>query len=583
MPQSFAVSYSNHGGATQIQVYQNNNGTLTALGNPYTPASLPSDATGIAQTNLAVQFGEYFYCSAGNEIRRYNPSTGNWDLEVAAYAFASLNSSSLLVGRGPTGTPRLAVVYRGGSVSVRTLDISGGAWAAAVATGLAVQASTWPVNPPITFNNEYLISMRGEVVSWSFDGSGSNKQTVGGAGYIAQPAPHSFTRVGTRLFALTANDSAAGTFMDIWERIGGTWALALSGITNQTMPRLGGTGTISPNGCMFYDDAADSLVVIVHLDSNTAGTPGTPGVGLTNTNPGGNGLHAVRIPISMIGKATIGPDGGTGFAFTGTTITRNDGGSWLTDGVEIGSVLRIATAEDAGNNEAWGPVTGATATLVTVATFFLREHNITGAIIIGGLQAPSGVDPLTDSRFAVEVDTDTDPLNPIQYIWACPNNTAQQRYQYNGVATPLTVLGTGGNRGIALSHNPNGGGGYFLDPSTTGTPTFHIEEVQARVPIVNGTRIFLRGYQIDQTGGIPTPTDEMVGLYWSKAGPTCNNLATISNAVKVSGPGSVPGVTANKITGFTFDETTIISVDWNAVGDGVLNQQQHMLMPLVEV
>ena len=139
MPQSFAVDYSNKGGNTQVQVYRNNNGTLIAFGNPYTPASLPVDAVGVAKHNMAAQFGEFFYCSAGNEIRRYNPSTQNWDLEVAAYSLASLNSSSLLVGTGPTGTPRLAVVYRGVTVSVRTLDIPGGTWAAAVGLGLTPQ------------------------------------------------------------------------------------------------------------------------------------------------------------------------------------------------------------------------------------------------------------------------------------------------------------------------------------------------------------------------------------------------------------------------------------------------------------
>jgi len=596
MPQSLAVEYSNKGGNTQVQVYRNNNGTLIAFGNPYTPASLPVDGVGVAKHNMAAQFGEFFYCSAGNEIRRYNPSTQNWDLEVAAYSLASLNSSSLLVGTGPTGTPRLAVVYRGVAVSVRTLDIPGGTWAAAVGLGLAVQSSTWPVNPPIAFNNEYILSMRGEVISWNFDGSGASKQTVGGAGYIAQAAPHQFTRVGTRLFALSANDGAAATYLDIWERIGGTWTLVLSGLTNQVMPRLGASALQSPNGCMFYDKAAASLIVISHLDDNTIASLGTPGVGLLNTNPGTDGLHAISIPVSMIGKGVIGPDAvGTGFAFTGTTITRNDGGSWITDGVEIGSLIRVATAEDGGNIETWGPVTGVSAGVVTIAsatfvanaddttvTFYLREHNLTGTIIPGGLQAPGGVDPLTDSRFSVEVDTETDPFNPITYFWGCPANTAQQRYLYNGVSTPVTVLGSGGDRGIALSHNPQGGGEMFYGGSTTIAPAYHVEEAAAPVALNNASRIFLRGKIIDETGGAPTPTDEEVGIYFTKEGPTADQLGTILNVAKLSGPGNAPTLNANKIT-MTFDNTSIYSVEWQAVTDGLVDQEQHLMMPRAEV
>lgn len=594
MPQMLSVEYSNKGGNTQIQVYRNNNGTLVAFGNPYTPGTaLPADATGTQKTNLAVQFGEYFYCSAGNEIRRYNPATQNWDAEVTAYATTSGNSSSLLVGIGPTGTPRLAIVYRSTQVAVRTLDVPGGAWSAEVLTGLAVSGSAWPFSPPITFNNEYLLTRDSLVVSWAFDGSGANIQTVGN---IIQ-APHHFTRVGTRLFALTGPNGAATAYYDVWERIGGTWALVLSGLVNQVMPRFGAATSSIPNGLMFYDAAADMLIVISHLDDNTAAALGTPGVGLAHTNPGGDGLHAVGIPISMIGKAAIGPDAvGTGFEFAATTITRNDGGSWITDGVEVGSFIRVESAEDGANVETWGPVTGVTAGIVTIATagftvnaddttavFYLREHNLTGAIITGGLQPPTGVDPLGDSRFSVERDTETDPTNPITYFWACSANTAQQRYQYNGIATPITVMGTGGDRGIALTHNPQGGGEAFYGGSTTAAPSYHVEEAAEPVPLNNASRIFLRGKIFDETGGAPTATDEEVGLYFSADdGPTADTLATITNAALVSGPGNAPSIAANKLT-MTFDNVSIYSVEWQAVADGLVDQQQHLMMPRAEV
>ena len=601
MPQQLNVEFSNKNGNTQIQVYRNNNGVLIAFGNPYTPGTaLPTNNIGEAKHNLAVQFGEFFYCSAGNEIRRYNPSTGDWDVEVLAYASSSIHSDSLLVGTGPTGTPRLAVVFRGVSnlVEVRTLDIPGGTWAATVITGLTTSSVIWPTQPPVVVNNQYLVSMRGEVAAWSFDGSGASKQLVGGAGAISVPVPHSITRVGSRLFALAFDNGAATTYFDIWERIGGTWALVLSGLTNEVMPRVGGA-LQTPNGFMLYDKAAASLVVLSHLDSNSTPTLGFPGgVGILDTNPGnaGNGLHAVQIPISMIGKGVIGPDAGTGFAITGTTITRNDGGSWLTDGVEIGSLLRLATALDAGNVATWGPVTGVTAGLVTIAsatftpnandttvTFFLRERNLTGTIIPGGLQAPGGVDPLGDSRFAGEVDAETDPFNPLFYIWACPNNTLQQRYQYNGVATPLSILGAGGDRGIALNHNPLGGGEGFYAGSTTLLPAFHVEEAGAPIALPNASRIFLRGKIIDESGGAPTPEDKAVGLFFSADdSPTPDVLGTILNVAKVSGPGNAPSLSANKIT-MTFDNVSIYSAEWQAVTDGLVDQDLHQMMPRAEV
>jgi len=209
---------------------------------------------------------------------------------------------------------------------------------------------------------------------------------------------------------------------------------------------------------------------------------------------------------------------------------------------------------------------------------------IQGAIVPGGVDYPNGpVLAINDNRYAIEVDQDTDPTAPVTYVWNLRDDGAWGRYQYNGVGSPMTPLGSGGDRGIALSHNSHGGGERFYDGSTTGSPAYHIEEVQARVSLVGGTRIFLRGYQIDETGGAPTPTDETVGLYWGTTQGQPDNLATISNAVKVSGPGTAPILAGNKFTNFTFDGTTIYSVEWAAISDGLSNQQAHTLMPHVEI
>jgi hypothetical protein len=54
----------------------------------------------------------------------------------------------------------------------------------------------------------------------------------------------------------------------------------------------------------------------------------------------------------------VGPDAvGTGFAFTATTVTRNDGGNWATDNYRIGDYVTITNAEDVPNRGSFGPIT----------------------------------------------------------------------------------------------------------------------------------------------------------------------------------------------------------------------------------
>lgn len=77
---------------------------------------------------------------------------------------------------------------------------------------------------------------------------------------------------------------------------------------------------------------------------------GAPTLSNTGQNTGAPAsAYAVAIALTPAG-ATIGPDAGTGFEFTATTVIRNDGGDWLTDGLKVGDFVDIALAEDAGNN-----------------------------------------------------------------------------------------------------------------------------------------------------------------------------------------------------------------------------------------
>lgn len=68
----------------------------------------------------------------------------------------------------------------------------------------------------------------------------------------------------------------------------------------------------------------------------------------------------------------VGPDAvATGFAFTATTITRNDGGNWATDNYRVGDYVQIRSAEDPANIGNFGPITAvadATDGAITIAS-----------------------------------------------------------------------------------------------------------------------------------------------------------------------------------------------------------------------
>ena len=509
MPQMLACRWTTKDGQTQVQPMRNSNGSFAAFGNPFTPTTLIADSTGAARQNLVVQFGGYFYCSAGRDLRIYNPTTGNWDVEVSSYSGSALHDADLFVGVGPTGSPRLCILYKGSSIiAYRTLDTAGGAWSSEVLTGIAAQSGAWPEPGAIKYGNTIYSSMRSVALSLNI-ATGSFATYLLGTASVTTNSTFSFTRAKNRLFAL-AMPSLGGSFIDIFELSGGIFVKVLDGSVNQTMPRGGGSNAplASSSFCsMHYDEPNDSLIVHGWQQTATAGA----------VNPGGSGWLAVKISIDT-----------------------------------------------------------------------LIETDITTTVVPAALRAPAGPNPTSDIRWAIEVDTETDPAAgtwplPPTYIWHCVNNGQWARYRWNGVNALVTDLGQGGNRGIALSHNPNGGGEYFYDGSSTTNPAYHLEECQARIPLLNGARVFFRGYAIDETSGDTTPAtpiDADVGIFYGTTEQTANNLATLTAVAKVSGPGSAPVLnTDGKIANFTLDGITIYSADWDAVtSDFITPQTLHMLM-----
>jgi hypothetical protein len=83
-----------------------------------------------------------------------------------------------------------------------------------------------------------------------------------------------------------------------------------------------------------------------------------------------NGTYVIEVVGAGVdGALTVletGPDAGTGFAFTTSTITRNDGGSWIVDGYHVDGSITVANADTVGNNGTY-TITVVTATVITVS------------------------------------------------------------------------------------------------------------------------------------------------------------------------------------------------------------------------
>jgi hypothetical protein len=141
---------------------------------------------------------------------------------------------------------------------------------------------------------------------------------------------------------------------------------------------------------------------LLPMPGQASDTPGLP--------PADRHLLRVRWTGTAVALgATIGPDGvSVGFVFAATTITRNDGGDWLADGITVGDYIDIANAEDVANDGLAGPVTDVTAGVVTIASAaftanaddttvtFLR--NTTLATLTGGETFVSGKWTLREDR-----------------------------------------------------------------------------------------------------------------------------------------------------------------------------------------
>jgi len=88
-----------------------------------------------------------------------------------------------------------------------------------------------------------------------------------------------------------------------------------------------------------FDNAADQAYLRFGSDA-------------TDTSAGTNFIYPDKVNEAVLYSDNVtAADAGSGFAFTtNNTLTRNDGGSWITEGYVVGGTIEISNAEDAGNN-----------------------------------------------------------------------------------------------------------------------------------------------------------------------------------------------------------------------------------------
>ncbi|MEQ9022116.1 MAG: hypothetical protein RLN82_05065, partial [Pseudomonadales bacterium] len=94
-------------------------------------------------------------------------------------------------------------------------------------------------------------------------------------------------------------------------------------------------------------------------NTNAPNSPFTPAI-----------TDAAYAPVHTNGTFTsqenVAADAGTGFDFTASTITRNDGGSWVADGYTNSDQITVLNATNAANNGTY-TITNVTATVITVS------------------------------------------------------------------------------------------------------------------------------------------------------------------------------------------------------------------------
>lgn len=196
------------------------------------------------------------------------------------------------------------------------------------------------------------------------------------------------------------------------------------------------------------------------------------------------------------------------------------------------------------------------------------------------LRFPNGADSSGDVHFQVQVENEDSPTSPTTTIWLALAAGAWTSWRWPGGAGAIQDWGgSQGDRGLAIPHFTQGGGAYTYPGSSTASPGYHVQEVGTRTPISGGTRIYFTGWTIDESGGGPSSLVLDVELRYSLTHNGPRLVGTLDAVGKQSGAGATPTLVSNQAQGCTFDGSTVYYVDWLAISDdGVADQQLHQAM-----
>jgi phage tail sheath protein FI len=171
-----------------------------------------------------------------------------------------------------------------------------------------------------------------------------------------------------------------------------------------------------------------------------------------------SGIAGEAIEVSAGSSTLVGAD--AGFAISNVTkrITRTDGGNWTTDGFTTGDYVRIASAEDVGNNDIFGPITTVQNVVngyIEIATATFTTNADDTAAVVTDLKGKAGPDAV-GAGFAI-TGTNTITRND-GGNWTTGGYTitdmiliaSAEDVGNNGVKGPLTSVGVGVDGAIAL-------------------------------------------------------------------------------------------------------------------------------------
>lgn len=191
----------------------------------------------------------------------------------------------------------------------------------------------------------------------------------------------------------------------------------------------------------------------------------------------------------------------------------------------------------------------------------LVRTEITSAIAIQSVLGAAS----TTSRIAEMVDRQDNPatLHPSIYLYVAANGalgSPMSVYQWNGIASPITSIGAGGNVRHAIPFGVRNGGECFW---TSGQR--HIERISA-TPVIGGVRFGFKIYS-------PLPSVDAVSVRWllAPAGDESPHTpyATLSNpsvGTLSAGNTQVDGLDAADNGATTFFVTWLAQTDGYSIG-----------------